>query len=72
MTPILLPPDLENAIAEEARRRGLAPETLAVDGLRRLFAPGEASDTHRNQGCLLDFALPVGNARWLKVNPPVR
>ncbi len=55
MTPILLPQDLENAITEEARRRGMAPETLAVDGLRRLFAPGEPSGPHADQGCLLDF-----------------
>ena len=39
MTTITLPPDLEGRLAEEAARRGTTPELLALDGLRRLFAP---------------------------------
>jgi hypothetical protein len=39
MTTITLPPDLESRLAEEASRRGTSPELLALDGLRRLFAP---------------------------------
>jgi hypothetical protein len=39
MTIITLPPDLENRLADEASRRGTTPELLALDGLRRLFAP---------------------------------
>ena len=39
MTTITLPPDLESRLADEAARRGTTPELLALDGLRRLFAP---------------------------------
>jgi hypothetical protein len=39
MTIITLPPDLESRLADEASRRGTTPELLALDGLRRLFAP---------------------------------
>ena len=39
MTTIILPPDLESRLAEEASRRGTTPELLALDELRRLFAP---------------------------------
>jgi hypothetical protein len=39
MTTISLPPDLESRLTEEASRRGTTPEQLALDGLRRLFAP---------------------------------
>jgi hypothetical protein len=39
MTTITLPPDLESRLADEALRRGTTPERLALDGLRRLFAP---------------------------------
>ncbi len=44
MTIITLPPDLESRLVDEALRRGTTPELLALDGLRRLFAPrpGEA------------------------------
>jgi hypothetical protein len=34
---IHLPPQLEAALHEQARRRGVAPETLAVDALRERF-----------------------------------
>jgi len=39
MTTITLPPDLESRLADEASRRGTTAELLALDGLRRLFAP---------------------------------
>jgi hypothetical protein len=39
MTTITLPPDLESRLAAEASRRGITPELLALEGLRRLFAP---------------------------------
>jgi len=32
---LTLPPQLESALAEHARRQGIAPEALAVDVLRR-------------------------------------
>jgi hypothetical protein len=36
---INLPPPLEAALAEQARRRGVAPEALALDVLRERFLP---------------------------------
>ena len=34
-----LPPQLEAAISEQARRHGVAPEALALDALRERFLP---------------------------------
>jgi hypothetical protein len=42
MTTITLPPDLASRLAEEASRRGTTAELLALDSLRRLFAPRPA------------------------------
>jgi hypothetical protein len=39
---VTLPPQLEAALSEQARRRGMAPEALALDALRERFLP--ASD----------------------------
>jgi len=36
---ITLTPELEEAIAEQARQKGMLPENFALDGLRNLFAP---------------------------------
>ncbi len=36
---ITLPPDLESALAAQARRRGVAPEALALDVLCRHLLP---------------------------------
>ena len=36
---ITLPPQLESALAAQARRRGVAPEALALDVLRRQLLP---------------------------------
>ena len=44
MTVIILPPDLEERIVEEAKRRGVAPENIALDGLRQLFTSTEPLD----------------------------
>ena len=55
MTTITLPPDLEGSIAREAHRRGIAPETLALDGLRRLFAPAPAGEESASSENLFDF-----------------
>lgn len=52
MTTIILPDDLERILVENARMSGTTPESLAIDGLRRLFAgPGEGGP-HES---LLDF-----------------
>lgn len=39
MTTITLPPEIEGPLMEEARKKGITPELLAVDCLRKLFAP---------------------------------
>ncbi|HKI35540.1 MAG TPA: hypothetical protein VKA46_27030 [Gemmataceae bacterium] len=39
---INLTPELEAAISEEARRRGVAPEALALEALRDRFLPRPA------------------------------
>ncbi len=58
MTTIIIPPDLEQAILEEAERRGVAPEAVAVDSLRRLFAtPGRGGELS-GDGSLVDFLGP--------------
>jgi hypothetical protein len=44
MTTITLPPDLEERLAAEARRRGTTAELLALDSLRQLFVPNGADD----------------------------
>ena len=36
---IKLPPHLEAALSEQASRRGVAPESLALDALRERFLP---------------------------------
>jgi hypothetical protein len=36
---ISLPPQLESALADQSRQRGIAPEALALDILRRHLAP---------------------------------
>src|SRR5438105_9173870 len=42
MLTIILPPDIEALLAEEARKQGTTPESLALAGLRELFAPNPA------------------------------
>jgi hypothetical protein len=39
MTTINLPPDIEGPLIELARQTGSTPESLALQGLRRLFGP---------------------------------
>jgi hypothetical protein len=36
---LTLPPNLESALAEQARRRGVAPEDIALEVLRRHLLP---------------------------------
>ena len=40
---IALTPDIESALAEEARRQGTTAEQLALDYLRERFVPGSTS-----------------------------
>jgi hypothetical protein len=43
MITILLPSDIEGPLTAEAERRGTTPELLALDSLRKLFAPPPVS-----------------------------
>jgi hypothetical protein len=44
MITISLPSDIEGPLTAEAQRRGTTPELLALDSLRKLFAPPLVSD----------------------------
>ena len=46
---ITLPPDLAAVLSEQARRRGVAPEALALDALRQRFPPGAADLEPRDE-----------------------
>jgi hypothetical protein len=58
---ITLPPRLEAALSEQARRRGVAPEVLAVDALRDRFLPIEPRDEWERRlfGCAIDCGVSV-------------
>jgi hypothetical protein len=55
MTTIILPPEVEGPLAEEARRKGTTPELLAVDCLRKLFIPLTKTGTPAEDDTLFDF-----------------
>ena len=55
MTTITLTPDLEEALSEEAQRQGTSPETLALDGLRRLYLPIPPAEGETAGEFLKDF-----------------
>ena len=55
MTTIMLPPDLESRLAEEAQRRGTTLELLALDGLRKLFGPFPDGSEATATSSLFDF-----------------
>jgi hypothetical protein len=54
MVTIALPYDLEDALTEQARQRGMTPEQLAVETLRATFAPSAGED-EATGGTLFDF-----------------
>ena len=47
MTTITLPPEIEGPLSEEARRQGTTTDLLALDKLRALVVPADASETNR-------------------------
>ena len=52
-----LPPDLEDALAEDARRKGTTPEKIALDNLRRSYIPLKvATDRVHDDPTLAIFA----------------
>ncbi len=58
---IKLTPQLEAALQEEARQRGVAPEDLAVDALRKRFLPIEPGDDWERKlfGAAIDCGVSV-------------
>jgi hypothetical protein len=52
---------LEAALSEQARRRGVAPETLALDVLRQRFLPVEPRDEWERRlfGAAVDCGVSV-------------
>ncbi len=46
---ITLPPQLEAVLSEQARRRGVAPEVLALDALRERFLAGSGALEPRDE-----------------------
>jgi hypothetical protein len=54
-------PELEAALSEQARRRGVAPEALALDVLRQRFLPVEPQDEWERRlfGAAIDCGVSV-------------
>ena len=44
MTTVTLTPDLEQAVTQQARLRGITPEAAVLEALRDRFLPPEAAD----------------------------
>lgn len=64
---LTLPAQLESALAEQARRRGIPPEALAVDVLRRhllpVTPPTPADEWERRLfGAAIDCGVSVSDA----------
>lgn len=59
---ITLTPDIEQALAEEARKLGITPQQLALDSLRKRFIPPEPpASPAGSQETLADFLRePLG------------
>lgn len=55
MTIIRLPPEVEGALAEEARKKGTTPELLALDCLRKVFTPTSEKEIPPEGATLYDF-----------------
>ena len=66
---IHLTPQLEAALNEQARQRGVAPETLALDALRQRFLPNtppiEPQDDWERR--LFEAAIDCGRPRKIRV-----
>jgi hypothetical protein len=56
---IVLPPDIEQALLEQARQQGTTPELLVLDSLRQRFLPPVSPDTSdQDRQTLADFLQP--------------
>jgi hypothetical protein len=54
MVTIALPADIEGPLTEQARKRGMTPEQLALETLRSTFTAGAAADGPEGR-TLFDF-----------------
>ena len=52
---ITLPPELKQAIEEQAQRQGTTPELLVLDGLRGLFMPASTPASPGEGLTMADF-----------------
>lgn len=55
MTTITLPPEIEETVAQQAQRQGTTTELLALDVLRRSFAPPPEAEKADMGDTLYDF-----------------
>ena len=55
MTTITLPPEIEQSVARQAERQGTTTEVLALDALRRMFAPAEEPPSEKRASSLYDL-----------------
>ena len=56
---ITVDPELEAALSDESRRRGVAPESIALDALRKRFLPA-LQPRDEWERTLLDAAIDCG------------
>jgi hypothetical protein len=67
MMVITVTPELEAALSEQARQRGVAPEILALDALRERFMPKIAVFEPRDEwerrlfGAAVDCGVSISN-----------
>ena len=55
MTTITLPPEIEETVAQQAKRQGTTTELLALDVLRRNFPPPVESPAEKTGTSLFDL-----------------
>ena len=55
MTTITIPTELEAPLAAAAKQHGTTPELLAVESLRRMYAPSAGRQTSDIGGTLAEF-----------------
>ena len=51
---LTLTPDVENAITQQANQKGITPQQLALDSLRKLFVPASV-EAKEHPSTLADF-----------------
>ena len=55
MTVIKIPPEIEVHLVEEARKRGITPEALALESLHRSFVSTAPKGDPGNVGSLFEY-----------------